>query len=280
MTENVTFHVAPAPRRFPHPLRIATIGHVLKLGRVSQAFRTFNFSLILSGTGDYSIDGRRYAVCAPCVITQWPGVHVDYGPTRNWEELYFIYDDACMPYLLESKLASMARSTWTFDSAQSIRDRLPELKRLAGASGVAGNADFLDRLCESFVLESLVTRTRTEPDERRLQIESIRQELEERADEDVDVLMLAREHGFSQPSFFRHWKRVVGVPPHRYLVQLRIQQACRLLTETDQPVGEIARASGFVDPLYFSRLFRRKAGMTASAYRRHYQAPLAGQEMV
>jgi AraC-like DNA-binding protein len=60
----------------------------------------------------------------------------------------------------------------------------------------------------------------------------------------------------------------LGTPPMRYLLELRLRQAAYLLADRNAGVGEVARAVGFRDPLYFSRQFRRRFGSSPRAYRR------------
>ena len=52
------------------------------------------------------------------------------------------------------------------------------------------------------------------------------------------------------------------------LKERRLQEARRLLVESDLSIGEIATRLGFEDPLYFSRRFHQYACSTASEYRR------------
>jgi AraC-like DNA-binding protein len=59
----------------------------------------------------------------------------------------------------------------------------------------------------------------------------------------------------------------LGIPPMRYLNQMRAQHACRLLTETDHPAKLIAEAIGMEDPYYFSRWFKKQMGVSPSRYR-------------
>ena len=53
-----------------------------------------------------------------------------------------------------------------------------------------------------------------------------------------------------------------------YLNQLRIGQACHLLTDTEMSIMEIAVAVGFDDQSYFTRVFRKYKGITPHAYRK------------
>ena len=74
-------HWAPYPRHFPSPCPLDTMGDYQgKDHRVRLTFATCNFSIILRGRGDFHRKDRLWAVQAPCVITQWPGEALDYGP--------------------------------------------------------------------------------------------------------------------------------------------------------------------------------------------------------
>ena len=63
------------------------------------------------------------------------------------------------------------------------------------------------------------------------------------------------------------------MPPARYVMNLRMREACRLLVETDKTVAEIADILSFEDPLYFSRRFSKMMGTPASDYRRRHAVP-------
>lgn len=61
----------------------------------------------------------------------------------------------------------------------------------------------------------------------------------------------------------------MGCPPITYFNRMRVQQACRLLDETERPVKVIAGELGFEDPYYFSRLFKKVTGIAPVAFRKH-----------
>jgi AraC-like DNA-binding protein len=50
-------------------------------------------------------------------------------------------------------------------------------------------------------------------------------------------------------------------------VNRRIDEAKRLLAASDRPIQAIAEACGFGDAFYFSRVFRKVAGQSPSAFR-------------
>jgi AraC-like DNA-binding protein len=272
--DNFSKHITPFPRRFPHPFPVAGIGHTrAKRDWVNQAFPTMNFSFILHGTGRYHTADRTWPVQAPCVIIQWPGVHVEYGPDDAWRELYLIYDAAHLAPLSRADLAQSDRPVWYVRDAEAIHRRVDELAELLTRVEEWGVADEIDRQCEMIILTSLLSRTRPEADPRDQAIRNARARINAHPSRQVDMDELARKADLSPATFRRHWMRIVGMPPGRYLTEIRIRSACRLLAETPLPVGQIAYRVGYEDALYFSRRFREIMGQTATAYRRIHQVP-------
>ncbi len=63
----------------------------------------------------------------------------------------------------------------------------------------------------------------------------------------------------------------LGISVKQYMLDLKLTEAKRLLAFTDLTSSEICYQTGFEDPSYFTRLFRKKAGMTPGAFREKYQ---------
>lgn len=76
---------------------------------------------------------------------------------------------------------------------------------------------------------------------------------------------LARETGMSAFHFARIFSALVGLPPHQYLLQLRIRRAAAMLRE-GASVMQAAVGSGFENVAHFSRTFQRRMGMSPSRY--------------
>lgn len=66
------------------------------------------------------------------------------------------------------------------------------------------------------------------------------------------------------------FKNATGQTIKEYQCTLRLHRAEQLLTETDMPITEIARITGFSDVFYFSRVFHREMGCAPREYRREY----------
>ena len=87
--------------------------------------------------------------------------------------------------------------------------------------------------------------------------------------EKVTLTQVSRTAGLSPMVFSRVFSRVVRKTFSQYVLELRLDNACRLLTETAHSISEIGYESGFQNISNFNRLFRKNRGMTPRDYRNH-----------
>jgi len=71
----------------------------------------------------------------------------------------------------------------------------------------------------------------------------------------------------SEFHFARLFKKVTGATPHAYLASLRVEQARRLLAETDLPITEVGAQVGYASQSHFTKVFREATGMTPRVFR-------------
>src|SRR5690606_24253069 len=91
--------------------------------------------------------------------------------------------------------------------------------------------------------------------------------LRDRLDQKVELQALAAQSGISLFHFARAFKVSFGVPPYKYLQNLRLQRATALLRETRMPITEIALNVGFASSGEFARAFRQAMACTPRQYR-------------
>lgn len=82
------------------------------------------------------------------------------------------------------------------------------------------------------------------------------------------VPQLARDAGLSRSVFAKRFTDLVGEPPLRYLIGLRLDKAAELLRRTDHSIAEIAAATGYDLEPAFSRAFKHRYGLSPSHWRR------------
>lgn len=78
---------------------------------------------------------------------------------------------------------------------------------------------------------------------------------------------LANEACLSPYHFLRLFHEAMGKPPHRYIVERRLQLAREKLTSQQGSISEIALDAGFGSQANFSRMFRKFTGITPRQYR-------------
>jgi AraC family transcriptional regulator len=79
---------------------------------------------------------------------------------------------------------------------------------------------------------------------------------------------LAAIAGLSACYFSHAFKASTGLPPHQWQMRARIRRVKTRLTETRQPLAEIAAEMGFSDAAHLTRMFRRHVGSPPSVWRR------------
>jgi AraC family transcriptional regulator len=87
-------------------------------------------------------------------------------------------------------------------------------------------------------------------------------------DGSVSLKEVARECGLSVSYFSRAFRRSMGLPPHSWLLQRRIEVAKEKLRERQLSVSQVALACGFADQSHLTRVFTRMVGASPAAWRR------------
>lgn len=98
----------------------------------------------------------------------------------------------------------------------------------------------------------------------------------ERLADRLDIPGLSRTVGLSRSQFTALFTRQVGLSPQAYIEKERLIRASHLLRSANWSIAEVAAASGFSSPFYFSSRFSREFNLSPSAYRREQMALAAG----
>ena len=88
-------------------------------------------------------------------------------------------------------------------------------------------------------------------------------------DENLELDQYLRSLPFNYDYLRKLFKQDVGVTPHRFLSDTRLQAAAERLSRCDESganITEISHLCGYREPLYFSKTFRKKFGVSPSQY--------------
>ncbi|GAA3411247.1 helix-turn-helix domain-containing protein [Paenibacillus hodogayensis] len=81
---------------------------------------------------------------------------------------------------------------------------------------------------------------------------------------------LAELHAMSPKRFSYYFHKYTGFRPIDYVIHYRMEKARELLKAGKFPIRDVAASVGYANPLYFSRVFQQKFGMSPSAYNKIY----------
>ena len=148
---------------------------------------------------------------------------------------------------------------------ERINECLPPTLREQLAA--APNALALERLYDG-ACERLIACVR---DQQKTRVASIVEQAERVISrhymEDISLESTAEAIGVSQYYLSRLFKAERNVNFSAYLTELRIRKACAYLDGSDLSVREIAERTGFSNPDYFGKVFKKQMGCTVSEYR-------------
>ncbi|TPE67343.1 AraC family transcriptional regulator [Halalkalibacterium halodurans] len=103
--------------------------------------------------------------------------------------------------------------------------------------------------------------------ESQLVIEQVVEYIHHHYMEPMTVKKLADMSGMGVKPFSYLFKKYIGMFPIDYLIQYRLKRAKNLLVSSNSSIADIAESIGYLDALYFSRLFKKHIGCSPTAFR-------------
>ena len=100
-----------------------------------------------------------------------------------------------------------------------------------------------------------------------LRVQQLQDFIEENLDQKLTLEKLAATVHLSQFHFARAFTRAMGITPHRYITQRRLERAKILLGVTRLSIQEIAIKVGYANKSHFTAQFRKYVGATPAVYR-------------
>jgi len=118
--------------------------------------------------------------------------------------------------------------------------------------------------CRAAMVESAGRRGLSNPQMRRIE-----DYIEATLSDVIPLRRLSAESGLSVSHFLRQFRLTTGMSPHQFVMRRRVERARRMLTETGEPIAQIALVCGFSHQEHLTNVFKRQVGVTPAGYRRH-----------
>ncbi len=89
-------------------------------------------------------------------------------------------------------------------------------------------------------------------------------------DDSFSVEKLSRKVAISKPELYRKLMANSGQSAHQIIQDIRLSEAKNLLKDRGLSIATVAYSTGFSDPSYFSKVFRKVFGMKPTEYRSQF----------
>lgn len=155
------------------------------------------------------------------------------------------------------------------EGSKKLIKKIKSLPKKEGVSRITSLLDILQELTNekcSELASAYFTPAKGKENEDR--INKVCRYIQVHSSETITLEKAASLIHLSPGAFCKFFKRVTGKTFSDYVNDIRIGNACHLLTETDSTVSAVAFASGFESLTYFNRIFRRKKNTTPAQYRK------------
>lgn len=238
----------------------------------------FQMLYVVSGAANFFLGGQDYKIETGALVLVKPRQIHGLDPistVRTLDIKFVVKDRRLRNVLCKSPEAVVNSIEGVTDLFERIRQE-GERKRL-----------HYRELCSAFLVELLLLFLRavdereqegdTESSIRALPLgdgilQQAAQFIRDHHAEDFSLIEVAKAVGRSDRHIRQHFKEGLGISPHRYLLEYRIQRSQQLIEFSNYSFKEIAAMVGFKTVHHFTRAFHDTCGETPGGWRRKYQA--------
>lgn len=281
MTKKMDYMISPLPIRIVESvidisklnlqsLVITEIGHLP--GRISRrkdaTFKNVAFAYIADGVGNYQVnDEPLQKVEKGSLFFVWPGAKFSYGPLEgaSWEEYYVDMVGSRLLEFEERGLIKKREIMQVGSDPEWVR-RLETLASLL-ESGVPANSVRASLMLELLLFEFSLMTDGSHASNKSNKNFHITDDIAHHIYDPIDAEVIARRHNLSVSTLRRLIRSQTGYPLNEYIHRLKISESKKLLVNTSASIKEIALSLQYTDVYYFSRLFKKYAGVSAKKYR-------------
>lgn len=260
------------------PRKLNLVPHILHIGFFTSSIQenntmpdTLQFCFRLSGTKDLQcrIGGKVQRMTYPHLFIKYPGRMVHPANEAEFLTFYVSYPREAADFF---HLGGMSETLeyCPFDPLKEFPDFLKQLEIWEKELYLDGTTDRMDHACFHLVSAAVLASKMTgEEDPEKARLRRIAAELRMTLSQPADFSQIARREGFSRVRFFRLWKELFGCPPQEWLLNLKFQEAKRLLAESDMSINKISELIGYRESANFCAAFRIRFGMSPLKFRKN-----------
>ena len=218
--------------------------------------------LVTRGDGVLKNGNGEFPLETGCIFFTFSGRFFEIEADEDFEYMYISFMGDSIPNVFES--LGINHQTPVFYGFDYIRDFWLEAIRRINPT----NAGLLSESVLLYTLSFMTAgqNTNTNKDEESLSNSIVEYVNSHYTDAEISLKQLAGIFQYSQKYVSFLFKKLTNVGFSDYLNHLRIQHALSLINDKVTSVTQISELSGFSDPLYFSKVFKKKMGISPTTY--------------
>lgn len=227
---------------------------------------------VTSGRGSLDYNGTHYELHAGDTVLLSPGSRHTYAASGE-DPFSLIWVNFFCDWM-PSLLAGLDLNDKPVIAGVSCGEKLLEIFRLARATPNNNHLCYPVLRFVGEILLSLSERARFETPENAESALALK--IKDMLDDSIygkaDINAIAEKLYISKSSVYREFEKFYGCTPYRYILNRKIDRAKSLLYRTNYSIADIAERLSFSDEFYFSNLFKRKTGLSPTAYRKQFSS--------
>lgn len=226
---------------------------------------------VVSGGGTYTLGGRSYAVRAGQIFLAWPNTLIRYSADERdpWEYYWLGFTGPDAAALIAQSGLRPDAPVRTIGFGRSLQRYITAIYDARGQSAWSRT----QMLGYAYLVLGKLVEGREESASPADTVDKAAEYISNNYTDQITVDDIAASAGVSRSWLYRGFQRRFGKSPLAYLEDLRLHYAKQLLTGTELRVSEIACSVGYLDALYFSKVFSRRMGLSPTAYRAAHRKP-------
>jgi AraC family transcriptional regulator of arabinose operon len=240
--------------------------------QLNSRFSTYALVYVIRGRGDYIIEegqeaGQKIPLEAGSLFQRIPGISHStiLDPESDWLECFLDLGDDIYQALVSIRVVIPGEPVSWIPPGSAIEE---DFFRMMVSLKAAPERDLPHTSMEILQFcATLLERAREGDDSLWNRIEKSCQDFIYMLDQRVDLREYCRSNGWGYESFRKTFAKKMGVSPGQYIIQRRMDEACRLLRSRRLSVKETAMTLGYKSQYEFSAQFRRTIGWSPRDYR-------------
>ena len=260
------------------PRKLNLVPHVLHVGLFTidrqernDTPQDLQFCFRLSGSKPLQcrIDGKVQTMRYPHLFIKYPGREIHPANEASFFTFYFAYPGETVNLFHLGGLTETLEYC-PFDPREVFPDFPEQFENWDKELYRDGTADRIDMACFQLASAAILAAKMSGAEDPEInRLKRIASELRMTFSQPADFSGLAKREGFSRVRFFRMWKELFGCPPQEWLLNLKFQEAKRLLAEADMSISEISELIGYRESANFCAAFRTRYGITPLKFRKN-----------